>query len=154
MKVILLKDVPRLGRRGEVKEVAPGFGRSVLIPAGQATLATPAALKQVKERLAGEAGSAQMEEALAEQASETLAGATITLRGRAPKSEAGKETHLFAALHAEDVVAAIKREKNLILKPEAIILTGSLKTTGFHQAKARLGKRAVDFTILIIGEDK
>jgi large subunit ribosomal protein L9 len=47
MRVLLLKDVYKLGRAGDVKKVADGFGRNYLLPHGLAVLATPGALKQV-----------------------------------------------------------------------------------------------------------
>lgn len=48
MKVLLLKDVYKLGRAGDVKKVADGFGRNYLIPQGFAMLATPGAMKQIE----------------------------------------------------------------------------------------------------------
>ena len=48
MKVLLLKDVYKLGRAGDVKKVADGFGRNYLIPQGFAILATPGAMKQIE----------------------------------------------------------------------------------------------------------
>jgi len=47
MKVLLIKDVYKLGHAGDVKKVADGFGRNFLIPQGLAVLATPGALKTV-----------------------------------------------------------------------------------------------------------
>ena len=47
MKVLLLQDVYNLGRAGDVKKVANGYGRNYLIPQGLAVLATPGSLKQV-----------------------------------------------------------------------------------------------------------
>jgi large subunit ribosomal protein L9 len=47
MKVLLIEDVYKLGRAGEIKKVANGYGRNFLIPQGLAVLATPTALKQV-----------------------------------------------------------------------------------------------------------
>ena len=44
MKVMLLKDVYKLGRAGEVKKVAAGYGRNFLLPQGMAVLATPGAI--------------------------------------------------------------------------------------------------------------
>jgi large subunit ribosomal protein L9 len=46
MRVLLLKDVYKLGRAGDVKRVADGYGRNFLLPQGLAVLATPGALKQ------------------------------------------------------------------------------------------------------------
>ncbi len=48
MKVLLVKDVYKLGRAGDVKKVADGFGRNFLLPQGLAVLATAGALKQVE----------------------------------------------------------------------------------------------------------
>jgi large subunit ribosomal protein L9 len=48
MKVLLLKDVYKLGRAGDVKRVADGYGRNYLLPQKLAVLATPAALKQAE----------------------------------------------------------------------------------------------------------
>jgi large subunit ribosomal protein L9 len=48
MKVLLIKDVYKLGRAGDVKRVADGYGRNILIPQGLAVLATQGALKQVE----------------------------------------------------------------------------------------------------------
>ena len=46
MKVLLLEDVYKLGRAGDVKKVAPGYARNYLMPQGLAVLATPGAVKQ------------------------------------------------------------------------------------------------------------
>ena len=49
MKVMLVKDVYKLGRAGDVKKVADGYGRNFLLPQGLAVLATAGALKQVEK---------------------------------------------------------------------------------------------------------
>jgi large subunit ribosomal protein L9 len=49
MKVMLLRDVYKLGRAGDVKKVADGYGRNYLIPQGFALLATPGAVKQADQ---------------------------------------------------------------------------------------------------------
>jgi len=50
MKVILLKDVPRVGQKYDVKEVANGYGRNYLLPNGLAKLATPSEIERAEER--------------------------------------------------------------------------------------------------------
>ncbi len=49
MKVLLIRDVYNLGRAGEIKKVANGYGRNFLIPQKLAVIATPGALKQVEK---------------------------------------------------------------------------------------------------------
>jgi large subunit ribosomal protein L9 len=49
MKVLLTKDVYKLGRAGEIKKVADGYGRNFLLPQGLAVLATAGALRQVEK---------------------------------------------------------------------------------------------------------
>lgn len=49
MKVLLIKDVYKLGRAGDLKKVADGYGRNYLLPQGMAVLATPGALKQADQ---------------------------------------------------------------------------------------------------------
>ncbi|HEY9527848.1 MAG TPA: 50S ribosomal protein L9, partial [Anaerolineales bacterium] len=49
MKVLLLKDVYKLGRAGDIKKVADGYGRNFLLPQKLAVLATAGALKQVEK---------------------------------------------------------------------------------------------------------
>ena len=49
MKVLLIKDVYKLGRAGDVKKVADGYGRNFLLPQKMAVLATPGAMKQVEK---------------------------------------------------------------------------------------------------------
>jgi len=88
MKVLLLKDVYKLGRAGDVKRVAAGYGRNFLLPQGLAVLATPGALKQV-EKIRSQADS-QREILNLELAgvAEKLAETILTFPARA--SETGK----------------------------------------------------------------
>src|SRR5512137_886001 len=58
MKVLLIKDVYKLGHAGDVKKVADGYGRNYLLPQGLAVLATPGALKQAN-RIREEAATAR-----------------------------------------------------------------------------------------------
>ena len=88
MKVMLLKDVYKLGRAGEVKKVANGYGRNYLIPQGLAVLATSGAIAN-SDRIREEADKrrAILNEELGGLASQ-LEGQTVTFPVRA--SETGK----------------------------------------------------------------
>lgn len=107
MKILLLKDVFKLGRAGDVKKVANGYGRNYLIPQGLAVLATDGALKQV-DRIREEADkhrSILNEElrGLAEQ----MEGTTLTFPVRA--SETGR---LYGSVNTRMIAEELSKEVN------------------------------------------
>ena len=88
MKVVLLQDVPKLGRAGEIKKVANGYSRNYLIPQGLAMLATPEALRMAEPiRRKADAERAKLNRELSGLA-ERLSGLTLYFAVRA--SEQGK----------------------------------------------------------------
>src|SRR5512139_403845 len=99
MKVLLIKDVYKLGRAGDVKKVADGYGRNFLIPQGLAVLATAGALRQV-ERIREQAAvkrNAQNSELSA--VAEKISALMLTFSAKA--GETGK---LYGSITAQDIV--------------------------------------------------
>ena len=103
MKVLLLKDVYKLGRAGDVKKVADGYGRNYLMPQGMAVLATPEALKmadRIREKANVQRAIVNQEmDAIARQ----IAGLTLVFPARA--SETGK---LYGSVTTQMIADAIK----------------------------------------------
>lgn len=102
MKVLLLKDVYKLGHAGEVKRVADGYGRNYLLPQGLAVLATPGALKQA-ERIRAEAAARR--QALNRELSavaERLQGVVLTFAAKA--SETNK---LYGSISPQMIAEAL-----------------------------------------------
>ena len=82
MKVLLLEDVYKLGRAGDVKKVAPGYARNYLMPQGLAVLATPGAVKQAgKIKKQGEIKRAKVNQELGGVA-EQIAGKQYTFEDK------------------------------------------------------------------------
>lgn len=102
MKVMLLKDVYKLGRAGEIKKVAAGFGRNYLLPQGLAVLATAGALAN-SDKIRDEADKrrAVLNQELGGLAAQ-LEGQTVTFPVRA--SETGK---LYGSVTTRMVATAI-----------------------------------------------
>lgn len=102
MKVLLIKDVYKLGRAGEVKKVAAGYGRNYLIPQGYAIPATPGAMNQA-DRIMVKATErrAVLNEELGSVA-EVLNGKTLTFAVKA-----GETGRLYGSVSGEDLVEAI-----------------------------------------------
>ncbi len=143
MKVILLQDVAKIGRKHEIVAVPDGYAQNQLIPKGAAAPATPENLKAVERLKAGrEAENRQTEERFF-KAKEALKDRTIAIRGL--KSDNG---HLFAALRPEMIAAAAKAD-GFDLDPALILLPSAIKTTGTHEVGLQHGSHRAAFVINI-----
>lgn len=132
MKVLLIKDVYKLGRAGEVKKVADGYGRNYLIPQGLAVLATPGALKQAERiRAQAEIRRARLNEELKDLA-EQLNGLTIVFNARA--GETGK---LYGSITTQDIAEAIQQQTRYEVKRHQIE-TQPIRNLGEHSVRVRL----------------
>jgi large subunit ribosomal protein L9 len=103
MKVLLLSDVYKLGRAGDVKKVADGYGRNYLIPQGMAVLATPGALKQVEHIKAKAAVQRAIINKEMDAVAQRLTGAVLNFTMKA--SETGK---LYGSVTNQMLADAIK----------------------------------------------
>jgi large subunit ribosomal protein L9 len=132
MKVLLLKDVYKLGHAGDVKRVADGYGRNFLLPQGLAALATPGALKQV-DRLRQQAAVRRAAE------NEELSGVAATLNGLALSfsAKAGETGKLYGSITAQDVAEAIEKKTGFAAKRQQLDLQ-PVRTLGEHTAHIRL----------------
>jgi large subunit ribosomal protein L9 len=132
MKVLLLKDVYKLGRAGEIKKVADGYGRNFLLPQKLAVLATPGALKQV-EKIRSQAQIRRTEQnselkGLAEQ----INGITVVFAAKA--GETGK---LYGSITTQDVANAIQEKVRFEVKKQQIDMQ-PIRNLGEFTAHVRL----------------
>lgn len=132
MKVLLIKDVYKLGRAGDVKKVADGYGRNYLIPQGLAVLATPGALKQVERiRSQAEIRRASLNEELKGLA-EQINGLTLTFAAKA--GETGK---LYGSITTQDVATALQEKTRYEVKRAQIDMQ-PIRNLGEFTAHVRL----------------
>lgn len=126
MKVILVKNVPKVGDKGEVKEVALGHARNFLIPKGLAKAATPETLAELKldqERLAK---TAEADLEYAESLANKLEGQVIEITAKA-----SDEGTLYAAIAPAKIASALKA-KGFDIGKEQLEL-GHIKELGEHE---------------------
>jgi large subunit ribosomal protein L9 len=132
MKVLLIKDVYKLGHAGDVKRVADGYGRNYLLPQGLAVLATPGALKQsVKIR-----DEATKQRAIINKEMGIIADIIkdVTLAFAAKAGETGK---LYGSITTQDIVTAIKAKTNVDVKRAQVDMQ-PIRVLGEHKAHIRL----------------
>jgi len=132
MKVLLIKDVYKLGRAGEVKKVANGYGRNYLIPQGLAVLATPGALSQADRiRTTAEVRRAvenQELSGIAEQLSE------LELVFAAKAGETGK---LYGSVTTQMISDAIKEAAEVEVDRRQVD-SQPIRMLGVHKVNVRL----------------
>jgi large subunit ribosomal protein L9 len=132
MKVMLLKDVYKLGRAGDIKKVADGYGRNFLIPQGLAVLATAGALKQAeKVRKQAEIRRAELNSELKGLA-EQISGLTLTFSAKA--GETGK---LYGSITTQDVATAISEKTRYEIKKHQVDMQ-PIRNLGEFTAHVRL----------------
>lgn len=129
---MLLKDVYKLGRAGDVKKVADGYGRNFLIPQGLAVLATAGALKQV-EKIKGQAEirrTSQNEEL--KGISEQINGVVLDFIVKA--GETGK---LYGSITTQDVATALTEKVRFEVKRQQVDMQ-PIREIGEFNAHIRL----------------
>lgn len=132
MKVMLIKDVYKLGRAGDVKKVADGYGRNFLIPQGLAVLATAGALKQI-EKIKGKAEVRRTEQntelkGLADQINGVNLDFTV---------KAGETGKLYGSITTQDVATALQEKVRFEVKRQQVDMQ-PIREIGEYTAHIRL----------------
>ena len=132
MKVLLLQDVYNLGRAGEVKKVANGYGRNYLIPQGLAVLATAGALAQA-ERIQAEADQRRT---LLNQEMSVVAEKLSTIQLVFP-ARAGETGKLYGSITTQMLADSLTEELGTEITKRQID-SQPLRLLGMHKVKVRL----------------
>jgi large subunit ribosomal protein L9 len=133
MKVILLKDIPALGKAGAVKEVKEGYARNYLIPRGLAAEATDHNLRSLEGQQRAASDRARRVRTDAERLAAGLEAAVIEIPARG-----GEGGRLFGSVTAQDIADALARAGFDVSKKQ-IDLEDPIKTAGFYKVPIRVG---------------
>jgi len=132
MKVLLIKDVYKLGRAGDVKKVADGYGRNFLLTQRLAVLATPGTLKTAEKiRATAEVQRAALNSELKEL-SDQISGLTLTFPVKA--GETGK---LYGSITTQDVDTAVQGQTRYEVKRQQVDMQ-PIRNIGEFKARIRL----------------
>src|SRR4030042_6348997 len=108
MQVIFLEDAPNIGKAGQIKEVADGYGRNYLIPRKRAAPARPQDIKDVEAQIKARARQAAKTEAEMKALATILEGKGITLKARA-----GSQERLYGSITAADISGGLENSLNI-----------------------------------------
>ncbi|MDA8186904.1 MAG: 50S ribosomal protein L9 [Dehalococcoidales bacterium] len=133
MKVLLLKDVKGLGKAGDIKEVADGYGRNYLMPKGLIALATPAEIKKAAEL---KEAAKKRGEKIAKEArtlADRVAATELTL-----KAKVGEQHRLYGSITGADIAEALSRELGQPIDKRKVELEEPIKHLGTFKVKVHL----------------
>lgn len=136
MQVILTENVPNLGNRGDIVQVANGYARNFLIPQQKAERATSQAKLNIEQQQAQNQEKLQQHQAAAQQRADAITKAVKSLTIARPVNSSEK---LYGALSVADVADALKEAGHEIDKAE-ISLPDGIKTLGAHKVEITFHK--------------
>lgn len=140
MKVILLQDIPKIGKKYEVKNVKDGFARNFLLLKNLAKLADKRALKEVEAAKQKEAREKEMRTEVLVEAISDLEGKEIVYEVRA-----GDKGQLFDKIDTKDIKDVLKKETGQALPEKFIKLGEAIKKIGRYEIILETDDREVKF---------
>jgi large subunit ribosomal protein L9 len=144
MKVIFTKDVPKVGRKYETKEIADGYASNLLIPRGLAIVATPEAIRRIELEKSKIEGERKVQESLALKNLKELEGITVTM-----VEKANDKGHLFAGLHKAEIIPALLKQTRLEISPESLMLDKPIKEVGKHTIEVKIKDKSAKFILSV-----
>lgn len=135
MKVILLKDVAKIGQKNQVVNVSEGYARNFLFKQSAAILATDQAVSKIKtESLNKESKQEKLLSKYKDQ-KKKLEKQTITL-----KVKAGNKGQIFGGIQVLEIINAVKSQAKIELEKSQIDFHHHIKSLGENEVKLKLGQ--------------
>ncbi len=144
MKVIFLQDVPRIGRRYDIKEINDGYAVNYLFPRKFAEMATPKAVSEIERRKKEIVIEKEIEENLLNKNLEKIKGEIVTI-----KAKTDKKGHLFSAIHEKDISEALKKESKIELNEKFIVLSKQIKEIGEYEIQIFIKNKKSSFKLIV-----
>ena len=148
MKVLLTKDVKTLGKAGEIKEVADGYGKNFLIGKGLALHATTEVLNRWKAEQKRAAENEAKEIATAKELAEKLNATKLTI-----KHKIGANGHLIGSVTNKEITESLQQQFSIVIDKKNISVDKKYKSVGIYEVDCKLGHSIhATLKVDIIGE--
>lgn len=149
MEVLLIQDVAGVGKAGEIKRVADGYGRNYLIPNGLAVLSRPGLVRQAEEQRRAREKRVIRETADARVLAERMAQMTLTFQAKA-----GEQEKLYGSITSGDIVEELAKQLGQEIDRRKVLLDQPIKQLGSHQVTVRLAADVTaDLTVVVEREE-
>ncbi len=144
MKVILLKDVPKVGRKYDIKNVADGYAINMLLPRGLAKIATAEAVKQIEILKAQDLTEKKIQEELLVKSLALVKDIKVVI-----VEKANEKGHLFAGVTRDRLANEIEKISRIKLDPESIKIAKPIKEVGEHTISVEIQGKKSEFGLEI-----
>ena len=145
MEVILLKDVEKIGAKGEVASVSDGYARNYLFPRRLAEAATPGKVAAVQRLLQAKLEQERREADQAAETRETLARTVLTIA-----APAGQGEKLFGSVTNADVASALWSARKIRIDKRKVLLEEPIKALGTHMVMVEVHQSVEPVEIKVI----
>jgi large subunit ribosomal protein L9 len=148
MEVILREDIEKLGNRGQVVKVAPGYARNFLLPKKLAVAATPSNKKIIEQERQAHLRKEAKLQGEAQELATLMTGTTVTIA-----QKAGENDQLFGSVTSKDVADALAA-KNYSIDRRKIQLDEPIKQLGEFKVPVKLHKDVTaEITVVVVKEE-
>ncbi len=148
MEVILREDIDKLGNRGDMVKVAPGYARNFLIPKRLAVAATASNKKIVEQERQAHLRKEAKQQSEAQDLAKLLHGVSVTIT-----QKAGENDQLFGSVTSKDVADALAA-KNFTIDRRKVQLEEPIKQLGEFKVPVRLHKDVTaEITVVVAKEE-
>ena len=144
MKVVILHDVAKLGKKYEVKNVSDGHAINFLMPKGLVEIANEGNLKKVEGLKTIQQAETKIQMDLLLKNLGDIKDSVVTI-----KEKTNEKGHLFAAVHKAEIIKALKEQTRLDIAPEFIVLEKPIKEVGDHMIEVKVGEHSASFKLVI-----
>lgn len=139
MKVVLLKDVKGVGKKGDLIEAKDGYARNYLFPRKLAEEANSAKLKEIQDKESSNEYKYEQEKNEAQKLADRLSETTIKI-----KTKVGENNKLFGSITSKEIAELLEKQENVKIDKRKIELPeGNIKTAGTTKAKIKIFKGIV-----------
>ncbi len=148
MELLLIQNVPHVGRKGDVVKVRDGFGRNYLIPRHYALVATRANRVFIEEQRVRVEARRAKERAAAEETVKALERIKVVIT-----MKVGTGDKLFGSITAEQIAENISRKKGHKIDKKQVQMDEPIKTLGTHLVEVEVYPQVkAKVTVEVVGE--
>ena len=144
MKIILLKDIPKIGNKFDIKNVSDGYALNFLIPNKLAEFAAFKKIKEIETMKLRYKDEDKLQEDLFIKNMKALNGIKIYM-----EEKANEKGHLFGGIHKEEIAVELKKQRHIDIKPKYIQLEHLIKEIGEFDISVKAGATFAVFKLII-----